>query len=180
MRCAAMATTAVMAVMAMVAATAMSGCQSGGGKGAGFTTAGPVGINVPKPLDLLLPQSIRIHPFTSVRMLDEAKGTKGLEVRIEALDAYQENTKAFGDVRFELYRYREQSADPRGKMVNSWDVSIMNPKENLVHWDRITRAYIFKLQLFEKVPQGQPLVLVAVYSSPFTKRMTAQYVIPAR
>ena len=123
------------------------------------------GIEVKPPLSLMLPHTIRIHPFTGLRNLE--KGVRGLEVRMEALDAYQDTTKAFGTFRFELYAFKAFSPNPKGVMIESWEVDLMNPRENIVRWDPITRSYVFRLGLNESVAAGRRLVLTAAFESPY-------------
>jgi len=125
---------------------------------------------VPAPVNLLLPKGIRIHPFTATRSFDEA-GTKGINVRIEVLDHFGDSAKAFGNFRFELYEYISGGAKTKGRRINVWVVELMDPKKNLLHWDSITRAYEFKLELEKTIPPGRRLVVVAVFSSPFTERL---------
>ncbi len=131
---------------------------------------------VPSPISLLLPCEIRIHPFTGARTFDEAGGIKGIDVRIEAVDTYGDSTKAFGDFRFELYAYKLNSSDPKGDRITAWAVSLMEPKDNLMHWDNITRTYEFKLQWDKPIDVGQRFVLVAVFASPFTERLFTERV----
>jgi len=138
----------------------------------GFKKSAPVSPQVvPAPIDLLLARTIRIHPFTQTRVLDEAGGIRGVDVRIEADDAYGDATKAFGDFRFEMYHFVTNSLDPKGERIATWNVSLLDPKQNLVHWDKITRTYEFKLQWDQPIPVGKRYVLVAVFSSPFTRRI---------
>ena len=134
---------------------------------------------IPRPHDLLLPQRIRIHPFTAMRMLED-RDVRGVEARIEALDAFGDPTKAFGDVRFELYAYRANSPDNKGKCLNVWQVSINDPVSNMAHWDRVMRAYLFKLELTKQSEQAPRYVLVAVFASPYTKRLFAEHVMTVR
>ena len=131
---------------------------------------------VPQPINLLLPQSVRIHPFTGTRTFDEAGGVKGIDVRIEAVDAYGDATKAFGDFRFEMYRFAPNSLDPKGKHVATWEEGLLAPQKNLLHWDKITRAYQFKLQWDKAIPVGSRFVLLVYFSSPFGERMSDQRV----
>ena len=133
---------------------------------------------VPKPIDLLLPRDIRIHPFTGTRTFDEARGLKGLEVTIEALDAYGDATKAFGNFRFELYEYRPSNQDKRGRRVAVWEESLLKPEKNLIHW-QVHKVYQFRLQWDRAIPVGRRFVLVAVFSSPFTERLFDQRVAVA-
>lgn len=134
------------------------------------------GPKVPEPVSLLLPKEIRIHPFSGTRTFDEAGGAKGIEVRIEALDAYGDNTKAFGDFAFELHTYRPNNLDPKSRLVTTWREPLLDANRNLRHWDSITKTYLFRLQWYNAAPAGQRFVLVAVFTSPFTERLFAERV----
>ncbi len=127
---------------------------------------------VPKPINLILPRSIRIHPFTGTRTFDEAGGIKGIDVRIEARDAYGDAAKAFGSFRFEMYEFVPNSLDPKGNRIATWQEDLLKPKKNLLHWDKITRTYEFKLQWNQPIPVGRRFVLLAFFSSPFTERFS--------
>ncbi len=129
-------------------------------------------VEIPAPINLLLPKSMRIHPFTRTRIFDETGGIKGVEVRVEAIDYYGDTTKAFGEFRFELYQYKPQSPDPKGKRIAVWEVPLLEPKMNLMHWDNITRTYEFKLQWDQPIAVGQKFVLVSYFSSPYSKRLS--------
>ncbi len=149
----------------------LGGCENGSPMRA---TTQPAVRKVEPPLGLLLPREIRIHPFTGTRTFDEAGGVRGVDVRIEAVDAYGDTGKAFGEFRFELFTYMANSENNRGQLLATWDVSLMDPKANLLHWDKITRTYKFKLQWDQPIPVGQRFVLAAVLSSPYTERLFAQ------
>lgn len=159
-------------LLAATAGLALAGCD----RSTWAKPAAPSG-KVPAPIDLMLPRGIRLHPFTATKVFDPSAGTRGIDVRVEALDAYGDGTKAFGDFRFELYTYRTGPvADPRGRRIGLWDVSLLDPKTNLIHWDSISRTYEFKLQWDEPIAPGQRFVLSAVFSSPFTERFFDQQV----
>jgi len=134
---------------------------------------------VPEPVDLLLPHSLRIHPFTGTRTFDETGGVRGIEVRLEALDAFGDSTKAFGDFRFELYAYHPDQPDHRGRQINIWDISLSEPRSNAIHWDKVHRNYLFKLRWDEPMQVGRRFVLGAVFTSPFTDRLFAQRIFTA-
>lgn len=131
-------------------------------------------VQVPEPIHLLLPRSIRIHPFTGTRSFDEGGGVRGIDVRIEALDAYGDATKAFGKFHFALYQHRAGRPDPKGARIETWEEDLLSPEKNRTHWDRITRAYQFKLRWFRPVPVGGKFVLVVTFSSPFGERKFAE------
>ncbi|RPI63047.1 MAG: hypothetical protein EHM48_03100, partial [Planctomycetaceae bacterium] len=92
---------------------------------------------VPYPVSLLLPKDIRIHSFTSTKAFDDAGAQKGIEVYVEARDAYGDTTKAFGDFRFELYAYRPQSPDPKGRLIATWTEPLQDPKVDALHWGNV-------------------------------------------
>jgi len=131
---------------------------------------------VPKPIHLLLPRKIRIHSFTGTRTFHEAGGVNGIDVHIDALDAFGDATKAFGHFRFELHEFVANQPDPKGRRIAVWEVPLLEPKRNLVHWSNITRKYTFKLQWDTPIAVGSKFVLVAVFSSPFTERLFSERV----
>jgi hypothetical protein len=155
-----------------------SGAPTPAGKGAS-TAPGDIQA-VPPALNVLLPTKIRIHPFTGMRTFEEAGNVKGLDVRIEALDAWGDTIKAFGDFRFELYSFMPNSTERKAdnKLV-VWEVPLTDPKDNFVHWNSINRAYEFKLQWAAGITAGQRYVLVAVFTSPYTKRLFAERIFIA-
>ena len=125
----------------------------------------------PSPLNLLLPEAIRIHPFTGTRTFDQQGGISGIEVRTEATDAYGDATKAFGHWRFELYEHRAFASEAKGKKIAVWEADMMDPKTNRMHWDSITRTYAFRLKWDLAIPVGHKFVMVAIFSSDYTKRL---------
>lgn len=133
----------------------------------------PGKTHVPHPISLTLPKSIHIHPFTGTRTFDQAGGIKGIEVSVTPKDAYGDPTKAFGTFRFELYEYRGNNPDPKGPRKVHWEVSVMDPRTNRVHW-HVSLAYKFRLRWDEGIPVGRRFVLVVTFTSPFTERLFAE------
>jgi hypothetical protein len=135
---------------------------------------------VPYPVSLMLPKEVRIHSFTGTKTFGEGdKAVKGLEVHIEAIDAYGDPTKAFGDFRFELYAFKPLSGDPKGSLITKWNVSLLDPKNNALHWWNVSRTYVFQLHCDKPLTPGKQYVLVATCSSPYTPRLFAQRVFTA-
>ncbi|MFW6061394.1 MAG: hypothetical protein ACOC93_01165 [Planctomycetota bacterium] len=153
------------------AMAALVGCN-------GRTTAPDVAA-VPEPLDLLLPSEIRLHPFTGTRTFSADNRRKGLEVRVEARDAFGDPAKAFGNFRFELYTHRAASTAPTGRQLGVWHVPLLAPEQNIVHWDNMTRTYEFRLEWEHAIPAGEKFVVRAVFDSPFTERLFAERVFVA-
>ena len=183
--------TAYILTVLLAGATLSSGC-SDTSKWFGGTSAPPLSttqpavrqyaqIDVPQPVNLLLPKSIHIHPFTVTRTFDQAGGIGGVDVRVEAFNAFHEAAKAFGSFRFEVYSFTDNSLEPKGSRRGIWEIepSMLDPKENLRYWNRSQQMYEFKLQLDKPIPVGQKFVLVAVFTSPFTPRLTAQRIFTA-
>jgi hypothetical protein len=163
-------------VLVLLLAASAAGCN---GTGFGLRANSAVSDSrrvVPAPINLMLPKTIRIHPFTGTRTFDEAGGIKGVDVRIEAIDAYGDAVKAFGNFRFEMYYFLPNSLDPRGERIAVWEEDLLEPRKNLMHWDKITRTYEFKLQWDQPIPVGQRFVLEATFASPFTDRLYDQRV----
>jgi hypothetical protein len=133
---------------------------------------------VPKPINLLLPNRIAIHPFTGTQIVDRGRPV-GIEARIKALDAYGDPTKAFGHFRFTLYAYRALSQSPRGRQMAVWDEFLLDPKPNRRHWDPISQAYKFDLRWAKPLMVGQRYVLEVYFSSPFTDQLFDQRVFVA-
>ena len=158
-------------VVLTVLVLALAGCNTQSVNSPSATTA-----DVTEPLNLLLPSEIQIHPFTGTRSFDRAGGVNGIDVRTKLIDGFGDTTKGFGDFRFEMYQFRPNSPDPRGPRISTWQISLMSAKDNLGHWDNITRTYEFKLQWDKPIPVGQRFVLVAVFDSPYTERLFAQRV----
>ncbi len=145
------------------AALGIAGCEPAGVTGAQ--------VKVPEPVNLLLPKEIRIHSFTGTRVFSEEGGIKGIDVQVEALDAYGDATKAFGTFRFELYHFKPTSADPKGERMAMWTIDLSDPKQNRESWKGIFRTYQFKLGWSQSIPVGRKFVLVATFDSPFTNRL---------
>ena len=126
-------------------------------------------VAVPAPMDNLLSESVRLGPW--LRM---DPTIPGVEVTVQARDRQGDFTKAFGTFRFEVYSYRDASLDHRGKQLAVWDIPLMDPQANRVHWEDIHRAYKFRLQ-WDGSRSGRYLMVV-YFDSPFTQRLTDQRV----
>ena len=135
---------------------------------------------VPPPINLLLPRIIHVHPLTGgPKELDPKTGERGFEVLLSIKDADGEAAKAFGDFRFELYYVHPNSLDPKGTRINVWEVSTLDRQANRKHWEEIRRMYQFALGWEQPIPVGTRLVLVVVFSSPFTERLFDEYTFVA-
>ncbi len=125
---------------------------------------------IPSPINLLLPETLEIHPFTQTGSFDKSAG--GVHARIQARDAFGDPTKAFGTLRFQLFEFKTQNQSQKGRQLEQWEVSISQPERNLVHWNRHLRSYEFKLGCNRSLT-GR-LVFVVTFTSPFTPRLSAE------
>ncbi|MBS3820359.1 MAG: hypothetical protein GVY16_10455 [Planctomycetes bacterium] len=124
---------------------------------------------VPHPINLLLPKEIEIHPFTRISSFGGGNG--GVHARVKALDSFGAETRAFGNFRFELYEVQQQNLQRRGRRLADWEVNLAEPDQNLLHWDRHTRSYEFKLGWNHNLPPGREVILTASFTSRFTPRL---------
>jgi len=131
---------------------------------------------IPEPINTLLPKQIRIHPFTGMRVFSEKGDIRGVGVHIEAIDAYGDANKAFGQFRFELYQFQPNSPDPKGARLAVWNESVEDFGSNRRHWNSISRTYQFKLAWNHQVSAEQKFVLVVIFQSRFTERLFAERV----
>lgn len=164
---------------ALLAAVSLASGCTGAGRPRATTQPAPhqyTQIDVPQPVNLLLPKSISIHPFTKTRTFDPAGGIRGVDVTVVAFNAFHEATKAFGSFRFEVYTFKPNSLDPKGELYGIWEIepSLLDPRENMRYWNRSQEMYEFKLQWDKPIPVGRKFVLVAIFTSPFTQRLIAQ------
>ena len=144
----------------LVLPAVLAGCQA---------SNPPSELSVPAPVDRLLAESVHLGPW--LRM---DPSLPGVEVMVQARDSFGHFTKAFGTYRFEVYSYQPREQDHRGRQLAVWDVPLLDPRENVLHWEDIHRAYRFRLR-WDAKPSG-PCVMVLYFDSPFTPRLTDQRV----
>lgn len=144
---------AVAAAVAVLAAVAAAGCN--GSRGNGPQVAAP-----------LLPREIRLHPFTGTRTFDPEGGVRGVEARVEVINYLGEPTNAFGQFLFLLYAHRPHEADPRGQRLDTWQIELTDPRQNLRYWDSLSRTYRFPLALRQPLPVGRQAVLEVYFRDP--------------
>lgn len=148
----------------LVIAMALGGCRP---------EAADVARPVPAPIHLLLPRELKFHSFSKTNRVFDGDG-KGMEVFVQALDAFGDPTKAFGTFRFEMYSPQPGRPGERGTQVATWEIDVYDPEDNLRHWNSFAPAYKFRLRWAHPVPLGQEFILVAVFSSPHTRRIFAE------
>lgn len=134
----------------------LAGCEpSGRGLDMGKNAWGIIG-----------PVSVRIHPsFTQVKDWNGDGKADGIEALLEIRDRWNEPIRGTGRALFELYEYRIGSPDPRGRrIVNPWATSLATVDDQTEHWDRVSRAYKFKLS-YPQADPGRTYVLTASFET---------------
>lgn len=162
-------------ILAMIVAAAIAmiapGCEDGVRKFDDFMNPGHQRQTVPYPINQQLPKEIRIHPSIKFKTVDQARGTKAIEVFVEALDSDGDPTKAYGKFIFQLC-----IANSKQGAIATWDkgMDLSAHDKNRMHWDRIKQKYAFRLNFDQQLPPGQQLILIATYNSDFTPRLSAE------
>ena len=108
------------------------------------------------------PQAVRVHPtFTRTKDWTGDGKPDGVEAVLELQDEFGEPTRATGRAMFEVYQYRPNHPDPRGRRAAKvWEWSLLTRPQQVDHWSRALRAYSFKIP-FD--PGQQTMVLAAIF-----------------
>ncbi|HXE52297.1 MAG TPA: hypothetical protein VN541_04745 [Tepidisphaeraceae bacterium] len=108
------------------------------------------------------PASIRVHPtFTQVRDWTGNGKPDGIEATLEVEDQFGDPTRTTGKVIFELYSYRKDSADVRGKRIGGpWISSLDTRQQQEERWNSALRSYTFQLH-FPQITKDRYYVLTA-------------------
>lgn len=113
--------------------------------------------------DMFGPSSMRVHPiFTRYKDWTGDNGIDGIEAVVELQDQFGEPTRATGRVMFELYDYRQDFPEPRGRRIGGpWIVPLTTKEEQQRYWSKAVRGYSF--QLGAPRPEGRGVVLLATF-----------------
>lgn len=155
------------ACLAVAASSLLFGCGSGVPVEAG-----------PRP-DLFQAREARIHPvFTKILDWTGDGKVDGIEALIELNDRFGDPTKAAGTFTFELYEYRADQPDPRGRrMYNPWQGTVLTEEEQRERWSRTGRSYSFRLQADRLSPTGPYVFAVTFQPSDGGPRMFDRVVL---
>ena len=101
------------------------------------------------------PAAIRIQPtFTEVNAKAIEDRPVGIEAALEVLDQFDEPTRATGRAMFELYEYRRDSPQVRGRRIGGpWEFYLNTTSEQQEYWDSPLRAYAFPLPYSQVSPR---------------------------
>jgi hypothetical protein len=134
-----------------------------------------------QPVDLFAPTGMRVHPiFTQIADWTTHSGKPdGVEAQLEFTDQFGDPTKASGRVLFELFEYRRDSPDPRGKRLGRWVGLLDTPAEQRERWNTTLRTYRFQLD-YPNVSPSEAYVLSAIFELSGGGRFFDSIVLPGR
>jgi hypothetical protein len=129
-------------------------------------------------VNMFAPTGMRIHPiFTQITADKDGKPT-GIDAQLEFQDQFRDPTKASGKVLFELFTYRQNSPDPRGKRVGGpWVGSLATLAEQQDRWNTTLRTYRFELT-DPNLHTDQTYVLTAIFELTGGGRFFDRSVLP--
>jgi hypothetical protein len=154
-------------------ACALAGCRQHG------PTSLPTERDRIEMLSLMLPQEIKILPFTKVKSFNEDELPDGILAVVRPLDRFGDPVKAAGLFYFELWTYQNASQERKGERVAFWERRISTPQEVRMYW---THAQMYEFQLAwaggaEEVKPGRKYVLTATYRTPWDETIRDEYVM---
>jgi hypothetical protein len=130
-------------------------------------------------LSLMLPSEIKIQPFTKIRSFNEDDIPDGILAIVRPVDRFGDPVKAVGLFYFELWEYREASADRKGQRLEFWDKPITTIEDVKLHWSR-AQMYEFQLAWTQgqgSIRPGRKYLFTATYRTPWDTTIQDEYVI---
>ncbi len=121
-----------------------------------------------------------VHPiFTQIADWTHSGRPDGIEAQLEFTDQFGDPTKASGKVLFELFAYRDDSPDPRGRRMGRWVGSLVTPDEQRERWNTTLRTYRFQLK-FPGISTESSLVLTAIFEPTTGGRFFSRIILPGK
>ncbi len=124
-----------------------------------------------------VPEKIDIIPLTEFVTVGK------IRIYVSLLDSFDCQIKTPGIFRFELYRYVQHSAEPKGKRIAIWlDIDLTNTVENNNYWRDFLRAYEFNLDLTPTAAGFRPekkqiYILQVTCLCPNGRRLSADFAL---
>ena len=116
-----------------------------------------------------------VAPLSQPTSLDDDDVPDGFTVVIRTADAQGDPVKITGSVLFELYSYRPAAADPKGRLIQTWQHTLATRDDQAAYWNRLTRMYEFPLAIGDTtIPRKERFVMVARYTDPWDHRLENQ------
>lgn len=106
------------------------------------------------------PKPVAIQVYPGTRFVNEGDQPI-MDAAFELLDDMGDSMKAPGRVRFELYEAGE--GDMLGRRLYAWDVDVLTQEQQQTYYNRVIRAYNFRLGVDSMEVQKLPTVLQVSY-----------------
>ncbi|MEM6551151.1 MAG: hypothetical protein AAF750_03390 [Planctomycetota bacterium] len=168
--------TVTASAIAVVLLLASPGCRT---KGQGPTPGQSQGPVRPNPADVAAqawyPIPDRLQVFPTTRFVIE-RGRPVLEARVEVLDTMGHPLKTSGQFRFELFA-APPGADRATEKLYTWNQALQTADDQREHFDPVTFAYRFQLQLRDQALQNRPTVLRVTLAPPMGPRLTTSHAV---
>lgn len=131
-------------------------------------------------LRLMLPERIKIQPFTSIRSFDDDDIPDGILLVLRPEDRFGDPVKAAGYFYFELWTFVNASGERKGELLAFWDRTIATESDMRIYW---THTQMFEFQLawvgqgLGQVEPGRKFVLTASWRTPWDTTVRDEYIL---
>ena len=113
-----------------------------------------------------VPTSVAVNRLSEITMIDDYNGIAKIKLFVDLTDKFGDNMKSPGSIRFELYEYKNLSANNTGSRIYSWPVlDISDPMVNHGYWQDSLRSYMFELDVEHKLDKGSKYVVSVTFIS---------------
>lgn len=112
---------------------------------------------------MFAPRAVKLHPvFTKISSWSGDERPEGIEALVELRDQFDDPCKGAGSLVFELYEFRANQPDPRGRrLFNPWQVDIDTVQQQRERWSKTSRCYTFRLAADRIAYQGRYVLAVS-------------------
>ena len=149
---------------------------------AGCQTAGPDAHPTERErldmLSLMLPEQIKILPFTKITSFDADNVPDGILAVVQPVDRFNDPVKAVGYFYFDLWTHKDASGQRKGERLAYWERSLTSSDDVRLYW---THARMFEFQLawtrgLEAVQPNRKYILTASYRTPWDETIQDEYI----
>ncbi len=112
---------------------------------------------------MFAPRAVKLHPvFTKIASWSGDERPEGVEALVELRDQFDDTCKGAGSLVFELFEYRTNQPDPRGKRIsNPWQADIATVDQQRERWSKTSRCYTFRLAADKVATTGRYVLTVS-------------------
>ncbi len=119
------------------------------------------------------PVAVKMRVYPSTRFVSDS-GKPVLEARIEMIDEMGDSVKTSGSWRVELLAGGEaRTSKDQRKLLYSWQVQASTLAQQQRHYDPVTRAYHFRLQMDQPSDPLQAVTVSVTFTPPIGTTLQA-------